>query len=169
MILEYDPSMCVVEYEVEEKDVAKFKFPNRWEGGGFYIGNSGSFIVHAPDCAYAYYIHPDNFETFDHIHEAIREDYTECRWCIGGVRELEYRAKAKAAVIIIGRGTECLICKETRGVQFAHIVPRRHGGRETMPLCPTCHWNYDHNLLKPKEAAAVNNYLSQKKSVRKAG
>ena len=53
----------------------------------------------------------------------------------------------------------CIICGETRGVQGAHIKPRRHGGMERMPLCPTCHWNYDHDGLNKREVKFVEEYL----------
>jgi hypothetical protein len=164
--LPYRYEACLPEYEEELPDIRKMPFRN---ASGAYIGNSSSMKVHLPDCGYAYFIHPDNFELFDHIHEALSFEYEECGWCLGKAREREYKNTIKYAVLSSSLGESCIACRGNRGIQKAHIVPRRKGGIEVMPLCPSCHWNYDHNLLKPKEAVAVNNYLSQKISAGKAG
>lgn len=59
-------------------------------------------------------------------------------------------------------GGKCLLCEETRGLQLAHIVPRRcvEGIDELVAwhkdniavLCPTHHYCYDHWLLTQEEA-----------------
>lgn len=53
------------------------------------------------------------------------------------------------------RDRGCAICHESRGVQAAHIKARKEGGPGTidnvMPLCPTHHWCYDHDLLSINE------------------
>jgi len=125
----------------------------------FYIGNSSSQIVHLPDCGYASQIHPDNFEVYEHLHQALSQEYYECRWCLGGARELEYKVKVNKGIIREYKGVECVACGEARGIQDAHIVPRREGGTDTMPLCPTCHWNYDHNMLDEEESNNIEEYL----------
>lgn len=45
----------------------------------------------------------------------------------------------------------CLVCDESRGVQSAHVIPAALGGIRTIPLCPNCHWNYDHGLMEGAE------------------
>lgn len=56
----------------------------------------------------------------------------------------------------------CVICGEHRAVQKAHINPRRHGGKITMSLCATHHWNYDHKLLTGPEMATLAQYLKRR-------
>jgi 5-methylcytosine-specific restriction endonuclease McrA len=125
-----------------------------------FIGNSNSLTVHLPDCGYASQIHPDNFEVYEHLHEALAQEYYECRWCLGEMRDHEYKIKVKEGIIKDYKGHACVSCGERRGAQDAHIVPKKEGGKDTMPLCPTCHWNYDHNLLTGKESKRIQHYLN---------
>lgn len=134
-----------------------------------FVGNSYSMKVHAVDCPYAVQIHPDSFELFDDLHVAIQQEYEECGWCMGEARESEYRRSVVAQFKQEVMGGDCIACGASRGIQRAHIVPRRHGGKETMPLCPSCHWNYDHDLLQDKEARKINTYLrTRRKELRTA-
>jgi len=155
-IRDYDPSECLVEYEDELPDIRKMPFCN---ASGAYVGNASSMKVHLPDCGYAYFIHPDNFELFEHIHEALASEYNECGWCLGKAREREYKNIVKYDTLSRSLGESCVACGANRGVQRAHIIPRRKGGIEVMPLCPSCHWNYDHNLLTRQESKRIQLYL----------
>ncbi len=124
-----------------------------------FIGNSDSQIVHTTDCEYADLIHPSNLEEFDDLWHALGQDYDECGWCLGRAREHEYKREIKASMRLVFSSDGCISCGENRGVQRAHIIPRRMGGVGTMPLCPTCHWNYDHNNLTENEAKRIRKHL----------
>lgn len=58
--------------------------------------------------------------------------------------------------VIDAWGMECLVCKEGRVVEMAHIIPRRLVGDELgelnlIPLCPTHHVLFDRQLFSPGE------------------
>lgn len=162
-IKEHDPSECMAEYEIELPEIKKMPFGS---ASGAYVGNSSSMKVHLPDCGYAYFIHPDNFELFGHIHEALSSEYEECGWCLGKAREREYKNTIKSEVLSNSFGGSCVGCGANRGIQKAHIVPHRKGGIEVMPLCPNCHWNYDHETLTKGESKRIQHYLDSSVSTR---
>ena len=108
-------------------------------------------IVHSPYCEWAWKIHPDNWVTFDSIHEAVSCGYSECGDCIEERRKIIRVEQARKEIKSQFFG-ECICCQEKRGIQKAHIIPKRfRSDSRTMPLCPNHHWNYDHNLLTEKE------------------
>ena len=121
-----------------------------------FIGNESTKMVHLENCPWVFKIHPDNFITFNELHCALDQDFKEAPCCFEHVWELthgfvyEVRKNIKKTNYAV-----CLCCGETRGVQMAHIYPKRFGGNKCIPLCPTCHWNYDHNLLTKEEYSLI--------------
>ena len=118
-----------------------------------YIGNSNSMTVHAEDCEFVLQIHPANFEQFAEVFDALGQEYKPCGLCMNpSEARLQFQQHREVLREIKARSAcSCQICGETRGVQRAHITPRANGGVVTMPLCPSCHWNYDHGLLRQDE------------------
>ena len=130
------------------------EIPDDERGFANYWGNSRSMIVHTHYCQWAHEMNPDNFVPFDDLQSALFAGYSECESCLGGSdARREYHSMRRAS----RKHTlpACIVCGETRGIQAAHIVPRRHGGTEVMPLCPNHHWNYDHGLLYEDEEKAI--------------
>lgn len=127
-----------------------------------FVGNDWSKVVHTDDCEYAAKIHPDYVVAFSELYDAVGQEFRECNWCLGDGRTREVARRIIATVRSNQRG-ECLICGETRGVQAAHITPRRMGGTATMPLCPNHHWFYDHGLLTAGDVCKVEAYLSERR------
>lgn len=62
--------------------------------------------------------------------------------------------------------TGCVICKETRVVDAAHLLAAtRGGGRDKdniVPLCPTHHRLYDHKKLNALELVELAKFLTDK-------
>lgn len=61
------------------------------------------------------------------------------------------------------RSVGCVICKETRIVEAAHLIPRTEGGSgmigNIIPLCPTHHRLYDRGRLSELENDALVDFL----------
>jgi len=66
------------------------------------------------------------------------------------------RTRARAIAKKLGF-TECLKCGYNKHIEVAHIKPissfsddilisEINSKQNIMPLCPNCHWEYDHNL-----------------------
>jgi predicted restriction endonuclease len=57
----------------------------------------------------------------------------------------------------------CLICGETRAVDWAHIIPHSKRGPvatwNLFPLCPTHHRIFDTHLLTPEELSIIQSYI----------
>jgi hypothetical protein len=118
-----------------------------------FIGNESSLVVHSLECEWALQIHPLNVVTFVELFDALGAGYRECGACIPSDHILRLRRgnEVLREVREIRIGDGCVICCEHRGIQLAHIVPAAAGGTTRIPLCPRCHWNYDHGLLTEYE------------------
>jgi hypothetical protein len=131
------------------------------------VGNRGSFIVHVPECEFADKIHPDNFEEFESLENAFSYGYRECIYCMGGGREKEIQWILKKQLSDSLKSSQndagCCICGYKKAVQKAHLHPRSKGGIAIIPLCPNCHWNYEHNLLSNKQKTRLIDYLRGQK------
>lgn len=123
------------------------------------VGNEHSSIVHMENCEYAWVIAPVNFVMFEELDHALSQGYRCCRACFEG-RDWELSSLLMKELSGKAFG-QCIVCKETRGVQKAHVIPRRFGGTQLIPLCPLCHWNYDHNLLDKRETGLLQAYISK--------
>lgn len=55
---------------------------------------------------------------------------------------------------------ECMVCGETRGFDFCHIVPRAKQGptvkENGLVLCPSHHHFFDNDLLTDEEAKKID-------------
>jgi hypothetical protein len=117
-------------------------------------------LVHTDDCDGVANMHPENVVYFCELYHAMGDGYSECPRCFYWE---ELRAE-RAALRAKTRGKKyrkCLICSESRGIQRAHIKPKRHGGKECMPLCPNHHWGYDHDLLEDEEFLEILLWVAQ--------
>ena len=79
---------------------------------------------------------------------------------VGRVNLVEWRKKHKT--------TKCVLCDETRVVDWAHILARKDGGRKTrdnlVELCPNHHCCFDRGLLTQEEKQKLDYIISEIKS-----
>ena len=127
-----------------------------------FIGNSYSMTVHADNCPAIWKMNPLNFEPFTECYDALSSGYQECELCMGAGLERHYRLNAVKNSIKKKHFASCLICQSERGIQRAHIIPQCDGGVNVMPLCPSCHWNYDHGLLGSNEYRPIIEFVRAK-------
>ena len=130
-----------------------------------YVGNSDTMIIHSTVSDCVLNMHPRNYVGIDDLDIAKSDGFRECQLCLV-VRRPQYSTfKIIKEAVRDTKYSECLVCGETRGVQRAHIIPRRHGGVDCMPLCPNHHWNYDHGLLTQDEQKLVFDWIGMKYNV----
>jgi len=145
-----------------------------FSGGEMFIGNEHTRIIHSPYCEWAHKIGYDGFVKFETLYDALSMDYHECKSCFGEQAIEKYNAaedklnKIKKyeeikKEIEEREFNECISCHEIRGVQKAHILPKKVDPGNLIPLCPNCHWYYDHNLLNQSESQNIINWLTKKK------
>ena len=129
-----------------------------------WVGNQCSMVVHHVSCESAEAMHPLNAVDFDELYDALHQEYRVCEFCLGsaGERQVAFNASsARRRSVRESYFGACLCCGETRGVQRAHIIPRVSGGVKTMPLCPSCHWNYDNYLMSNDERESVLRWVAK--------
>ena len=72
---------------------------------------------------------------------------------VKSVGKLEWNAKKKIA------GNKCVICgsseKKVGVLQKAHLKAKSSGGTQVVPMCPNCHWRYDHGKLTKAELKKI--------------
>ena len=125
-----------------------------------FVGNEYSGIVHKWSCPFVLGMHWKNIVPFHHLYDAESLEYAECQYCINKWRKPE-QINLQNFIKSKRREKGCLVCGEMRGVQLAHVIPKRLGGIERMTLCPSCHWNYDHDLLTESERATMDKEWKQ--------
>jgi len=63
----------------------------------------------------------------------------------------------------------CAVCSKTEKsvgiLHKAHIKARSKGGSQYIPLCPTCHYRYDHHQLNSTELSRIGLTKEQYKRV----
>ena len=123
-----------------------------------FIGNEAERVVHSCYCEYAWKIKPSCFVVFDELAYALANEYQCCWYCLDKGTPLETQTELKAR---ISREVfdACALCDEERGVQKAHLIAKKDGGKIIVPMCPTCHWNYDHDLLGGEEEARLISWV----------
>ena len=54
---------------------------------------------------------------------------------------------------------KCAVCQKTEKsagiLQKAHIKAHSRGGSQVIPMCPTCHYRYDHKQLTATEQRRI--------------
>ena len=58
-------------------------------------------------------------------------------------------------------GRKCVICGKTEdelgcGLEMAHVVAKRFGGKSKLPMCPNCHTAYDNPIKDDEEDDEVD-------------
>lgn len=73
------------------------------------------------------------------------------------VKKREYHSRKEVLAI---HGNKCKICDKTEKqvgkLELAHYKAHSRGGKEVVPLCPTCHTRYDNGLLTIRELKKLN-------------